>query len=89
MFENAINIQGRSQKSFTAGTAYSEKLEPGVYDVWAEADVYLKVSQTDTTPPTDETGYLLRENNTVPVQITSPSYISAAGDGTVYFHQVG
>lgn len=88
MFENAINIQGREQLTFAAGGQYPERLLPGVYDVWADDDIYIKVDQNDASDVTTETGYLIRSGNTVPVQITSLSFLGAAGTGDVYFHQV-
>lgn len=88
MFENAVNIQGNSQKSFTGGNQYSEKLLPGVYDVWCDVDVYIKVDQDNASTVTSGTGYLIRAGNTVPVLITSPSYLGASGSATVYFHKV-
>lgn len=94
MFENAVNIQGRSQFTFNASTTgeqYAEKLLPGVYDVWAAADVYLKIDQSDAADVTTTTGYLLRSGNTVPLQVSSPSYLgaaSASGTPAVFFHQV-
>jgi hypothetical protein len=88
MFENSVNIQNRSQKSFATGSQYAERLEPGIYDVWADNDVYLKVHAEDASDVTDATGYLLRAGNTVPIQIVSPAYLGADGTGDVYFHQV-
>jgi hypothetical protein len=92
MYENAVNIQGRRQLTFTiAAKSFTNPLSPGVYDVWADADVYVKISKdkTDAETVSSSNGYLIRSGNTVPVQITDPSFIAAAGAGTnVYFHQV-
>lgn len=87
-FANSVNIQGRSQKTFTGGTQYPEPLDAGVYDVWSDSDIYLKVDQRDASDVTTETGYLITAGNIVPVHIPSTSYIGAAGTGDVHFHQV-
>ena len=90
MFENAVAIAGSAQKSFTAtgGAQYASKLEAGVYDIWADDNVYLKVDDADASDVTTGTGYLLKSGNTVPVRIASPAYLGAIGAGDVYFHKV-
>lgn len=94
MFENAVNIQGHTQLTFNAGTTgeqHAEKLTPGVYDVWAAADVYLKLDQSNAADVTTTSGYLLRSGNTVPLLVTTPSYLGAAsatGTPAVFFHKV-
>lgn len=87
MFDNAINIQGRSQKS-VAGGSESELLLPGVYDVWADADCYIKLDQKSAMTVTSSNGYLLRAGNTLPVQVTSPSFIGVSAGATLKYHQV-
>lgn len=93
MFENAVNLMGFRQQTFTvAAGVTANPLAPGVYDVWADGDVYLDVAKVkaDATSPTASTGYLLRLGQTIPVQITEAAFLGAGG-GTatnVYFHQV-
>lgn len=94
MFENAVNLSGRAQRTFAVAAGVSANaLLPGVYDVWADGDVYLRVRKTssEAQAPNATQGYLLRAGQTVPVQITEESFLGAGG-GTavnVYFHQVG
>ena len=94
MFENAVNLTGFAQRTFTVASGVSvNPLNPGVYDVWADGDVYLRVrkSQTDAQGTTASNGYLLRAGQTIPLQITEASWLGAGGGtaANVYFHQVG
>lgn len=53
--QNAIMIEGR--RAFqVAAAGQSEPLEPGVYDVWAAADAYIKVGDV-ANDVTAQTGY--------------------------------
>lgn len=91
-FENSVNLEGRVQQTFTLVTGKSVILDAGVYDVWADGDVYLKTNaDIASAAPTANTGYLLRSGNTVPVQLAKPGYLfGAAGTATnVFFHKVG
>ena len=88
MFQNSVNIAGKRQRSFAAGTQYSEQLPAGVYDVWADNNVYIKIDATLASDVTNSTGYLINAGNVVPVRITAPAFIGAAGTGNVYFHRV-
>lgn len=93
MFDSSVNIKGRVQRTFTVATGISsEQLTPGVYDVWADGDVYMKVdSDVAAAKPTSSTGYLLKSGNTVPFRVTDNAYLLAGG-GTatnVYYHKVG
>lgn len=91
MFENSVNIAGNAQRSFTAtgGGQSDELLTTGVYDVWAESDVYIKTDEDDASDVTASTGYLILVDNIIPVRITTPSYLGAIGTGDVFFHKVG
>ena len=53
--QSPINISGYSQFTVGAG-AQSAPLEKGIYDVWADADSYIKVGET-ATDVTTGTGY--------------------------------
>jgi len=88
MFDNSINIQGHRRKTVAVNTAIM--LEPGVYDVWAENEVTIAVDQNKTKAEavTAAQGYLIRENNTVPVHITTMSYFVGQGTGDIYIHRV-
>ncbi len=87
LFENSVNIQGRAQGSITTGTQTAAKLSPGVYDVWSTSDVYIKVNSTLASDVTTGTGYLVRANTTIPVQIPSDAYLGVVS-GTLVYHQV-
>lgn len=88
MFEGAKILQGQSKQKFVMGTEIL--LEPGFYDVWADAATYLKVDTTKADNVTSDTGYLLRESQTVTLEIVNNSYLGASGDTNfVYCHKVG
>ena len=58
-FQSPIVIGGRQQIPVNAASV-SPVLEPGVYDVWAAADTYIRVSEDlDTTGLFNTTGYLI------------------------------
>lgn len=88
LFENAINIQGRQQKTFAAGAQSAEKLTPGVYAVWASAVVHIKVDAVLASDVTSATGYLVRADTTVFVRVASDSFLGAAGTANVYYQQI-
>lgn len=88
MLEDYINIEGRQQGSFSAG-AQSPLLPAGVYDIWATADIHIKVDQTNAADVSSATGYLVRSGTTKSVKLAKPSFIGAAGTATVYYHQIG
>jgi hypothetical protein len=88
LFENAINIQGRVQGTFAAGSQSAKKLTPGVYAVWASAAMHIKVDSVLASDVTSATGYLLRADTTVNVRIASDSFLGAAGTGNVYYQQI-
>jgi len=94
MFENSINIQGQSAISLSVsgtGAQTPTKLTQGVYDVWSDVDVFIKVSQTAASDVTTSNGYKIAAGNVVPVQITSDSFLGAiaGGAGTLKYHKVG
>lgn len=55
--QSAITIEGRKQIQVGAG-GQSEVLEPGVYDVWAATDAYIKCDQL-ASDVTTTTGYFI------------------------------
>jgi len=92
MFENRINIEGRSQKSFTytATAGQSPVLEPGVYAVWSDVNCFIKVAPT-ANDVTIATGFPIFAGAPImPVLVPDPAKIGAvgAGAGTLYFHQI-
>lgn len=65
--KSPIVIEGREQ--FQVGAAgQSEPLDAGVYDVWAEADAYIKVGAT-ADDVTETTGYLVPAGVIVSVRV--------------------
>lgn len=94
MFENSINIQGSSAISLSVSTSAVQtpaRLDPGVYDVWCDVDVFIKVGQSAANDVTTANGYKIVTPNVVPIQITSASYLGAiaGGAGTLKYHKVG
>lgn len=93
MFENSVNIQGNSAKSLSVsgtGAQTSEKLLPGVYDVWCDVDVFIKVDKSTASDVTTSDGYKIFAGNVVPVQVPSESFLGAiaGGSGTLKYHKV-
>jgi hypothetical protein len=94
MFENSVNIQGNSAVSLSVsgtGAQTPARLSPGVYDVWCDVDVFIKVNQVLASDVTTANGYKIVAGNIVPVQITSDSFLGAiaGGAGTLKYHKVG
>lgn len=88
---DAVDLEGYAQAStsVSAIAAQTAALAEGIYDVWCDVDVYLKVAPT-ANDVTTSTGYLLRANNTVSVLIRKNSKIGAiaGGAGTLRYHKV-
>lgn len=63
----AIVIEGRSQIAVSAG-GQTDPLASGTYDVWADADTYIKVGKT-ASDVTTGTGYKIPAGAIVPVRI--------------------
>jgi hypothetical protein len=92
----AVDIRGRQQASvaFNGTAAVSNTLVEGIYDLWATADCYLAVSNSNAVANAvaSNTGYLLRAGNTVPFRIRPGDIIGviqASASGTLAFVQVG
>lgn len=96
MFENQINIQGRSAKSLSvSGTAavVTNPLEAGVYAVWSDVDTYIALDRTSSVADDvlTTTGFKITANSPViPMRVTSPSFLAgiAGSAGTLYYHRV-
>lgn len=87
-----ISISGFSQASLSISgiAAQSAALTGGVYDVWSTVDCYIKINAT-ANDVTTSTGYLLRANNTVPMQVPDQEKIGAitsGAAGTLTYHRV-
>ncbi len=89
-----VDIEGQAQDSLalTSTGADTDALDAGIYDLWCDLDVYLKVHATDASDVTTSTGYLMRSGNTITVKIRPDSKIGGvlgSGTGTLYFHKIG
>lgn len=90
----AIVLSGNTQGtplSVSGAAAQTAALDGGLYDIWSDVDVYLKVA-TIANDVTTATGYLLRANNTValliPQDLEKIGGITAGGSGTLSYHKV-
>lgn len=93
LIADLVDLEGFAQASRTFATSATSTgvLIEGVYDVWADQDVYLKVAET-ANDVTTSTGYLLRANNTITLLIRENrklGVIMSSATGTAYYHQVG
>lgn len=98
---NSVNIEGYrgASMAITAAATATPILNPGVYDVSATVDVYIRVAGTrnmDATETADQVtianGYKIAAGNVVPVEVNGPGHqigAIAVGAGTLYYHQVG
>lgn len=88
---DCVDLEGRAQitsVAVSAVAAQSAALPEGVYDVWCDVDVFLKVDPVANNVTT-ATGYLLRANNTMAVLVRGNSKIgaiTASGSGTLRAH---
>ena len=85
------NVQGALSVSATgAQTAAIAAGADGIYDMWCDVDVWVKVSQGTSSDVTSGTGYLLRANTTIPVKLDDGDKIGAiaGGAGTLRYHKV-
>ncbi len=96
VFENQVVIEGRQAAALSvSGTAASVYItQPGVYAVWSDIDVYIRVAQTAARAETVTTSNGLKVTGSaslLPVRVTRPCYLGgiAGSAGTLYYHQVG
>ena len=77
----SVSAAAAETSAFTAG---------GLYDMWCDVDVYLKVGSGTVTDVTSGNGYLLRANTTVPFIIDENDKIGAIAGGarTLRYHKV-
>lgn len=89
---NAISIEGSPSQSFavSAAAAQSAPLPGGVYDVYCDVDVFIKVDEV-ANDVTTATGYKIFAGNVVPVNVGDSRCIGAiaGGAGTIKFQKVG
>lgn len=76
----------------TSASKTSTPLEPGVYDLWCDVDVFITAG-TDplNTAITTANGYKIFAGNVIPVRISSSSFLHAiAGvSGTLSYYKTG
>lgn len=85
-----LNGNAAAQLSVSAVAAQTAAITAGgIYDVWANVDVYVKVNEV-ANDVTASTGYLIRAGTTVPVFVGDNEKIGAiAGSaGTLNYHRV-
>jgi hypothetical protein len=85
-------LSGNSQGALSVSAAadHTAAFETsGLYDVWCDVDVYLKVATT-ANDVTTSTGYLVRANTTIPIVIGAGDKLGAiaGGAGTLSYHKV-
>lgn len=92
MNANAINIEGSPSQNFavSATAAQSNPLQAGIYDVYCDVDVFIKVDET-ANDVTTATGYKIFAGNVVPVNVADGRRIGAIAGaaGTLKFQKVG
>lgn len=89
-----IYAASRVDLSVSATAAQTETLPNGIYDIWCDVDVWLKIAPTanDVTSAAGvNAGYLLKANNAVPFDVRAGDKIGAVagGAGTLSYHRVG
>lgn len=86
-----LDLEGNAQASLAVSTsaAMTEALVQGLYDVWCDLDVYLKVGQAPNDVTTSS-GYLLRANVTLTLLMRTTKKLGAiaASSGTLRLHKV-
>lgn len=83
------NAQGTALTTAVTPAAQTAVLEGGLYDIWCDVDIHIKVAVI-ANDVTTSTGYLLRANNTVPLMLPQDGEkIGAIGAvGTLRYHKV-
>jgi len=87
-----VNLKGNSQGSLSVSGSAAQTSAiavSGMYDVWCDIDVYLKVGPV-ANDVTTSSGYLLRANTTIPIKLDDGDRIGgiSGGSGTLRFHKV-
>ncbi len=87
------DLEGNAQGTLSLSTtgAQTAQLVLGVYDVWADADCYLKVANGTASDVTTSTGYKLIKDNVIPIIIRKDRRIGgivATGTATLSYHKV-
>lgn len=89
--QRGLVIKGNSQGTLaiSAVAAQTAALHRGVYDVWSDADCWIKVDTT-ANDVTTSTGYKLFAGNVVPLEIGEGDKIGAiAGAASnLHYHKV-
>lgn len=83
------NAQGAPLTTAITPAAQTAAIDGGLYDLWCDASVYVKIAAI-ANDVTTSSGYLLRANTTIRVMIPDDSLkIGAIGAiGTLSYHKV-
>lgn len=93
MTEEYVDIKGRSQATLAISSVAAQTTAPGtgIYDVWADADCFVKVNPA-ANDVTTANGYPLFAGNVVPFFLRSDDKIGAITTGAssnLHYHQTG
>lgn len=86
-------LTGNSQGALSVSTSPAETsafTSGGLYDMWCDVDVYLKVGSGTVNDVTSVNGYLLRADTTIPFIIDENDKVGAiaGAPGTLRYHKV-
>lgn len=92
LVNDPADLENNSQISLSVSStgAQTSALPEGIYDVWCDVNVYLKVGTT-ASDVTTSTGYFLIAGNVVPLLIRDQRKLGgilASGTGTLNAHRV-
>lgn len=90
-----VNLKGNSQSTLSVSTSGAQTSAmaasaDGIYDIWCDVDVWLKVSQSTASDVTSSTGYYLPAGQKVPVKLDDGDKLGAiaSASGTLRYHRV-
>ncbi len=95
LVSNPVDLLRREQDQLpvTEVGADTDALREGVYAVWCDVDVWLKVDSSDASDVTEDTGYILLTDTVEAVLVRAGhkiGAIAAAGSsGTLRYHKIG
>jgi hypothetical protein len=91
----ATNLKGNTQGALSvsatgAQTSPFSSGSDGVYDLWSDVDVWVKVSSGTASDVTSSTGYHIAANTKIPVKFDDGDRLGAIASsaGTLRYHRV-